>query len=74
GGVTGGVPWGFFFLSARLLARMNVPFLVWGFILPFYAVIDAIETTLNVWSDSNVATLVNHDLYGDAPQKEQAQV
>ena len=33
-----------------------------------------LETTLNVWSDSNVATLVNHDLYGDSPQKEQAQV
>ena len=53
---------------------MNVPILLMGVILPFYAVIDAIETTLNVWSDSNVATLVNHDLYGDSPQKEQAQV
>ena len=26
--------------------------------------IDAIETTLNVWSDSNVAVLVNRDIYG----------
>ena len=69
-----GVPMGCFFLSASLLASMNVPILLMGVILPFYAVIDAIETTLNVWSDSNVATLVNHDLYGDAPQKEQAQV
>ena len=69
-----GVPMGCFFLSASLLASMNVPILLMGVILPFYAVIDAIETTLNVWSDSNVATLVNHDLYGDAPQKEHAQV
>lgn len=58
-----GVPMGCFFLSASLLASMNVPILLMGVILPFYAVIDAIETTLNVWSDSNVAVLVNHDLY-----------
>ena len=60
-----GVPMGCFFLSASLLASMNVPILLMGVILPFYAVIDAIETTLNVWSDSNVATLVNKDLYGE---------
>ena len=58
-----GVPMGCFFLSASLLASMNVPILLMGVILSFYAVIDAIETTLNVWSDSNVAVLVNHDLY-----------
>lgn len=59
-----GVPMGCFFLSASLLASMNVPILLMGVILPFYAVIDAIETTLNVWSDSNVAVLVNKDLHG----------
>ncbi|MGN1208813.1 MAG: dicarboxylate/amino acid:cation symporter [Duodenibacillus sp.] len=59
-----GVPMGCFFLSASLLASMNVPILLMGVILPFYAVIDAIETTLNVWSDSNVAALVDKDLYG----------
>ena len=59
-----GVPMGCFFLSASLLASMNVPILLMGVILPFYAVIDAIETTLNVWSDSNVAVLVNRDIYG----------
>lgn len=58
-----GVPMGCFFLSASLLASMNVPILLMGVILPFYAVIDAIETTLNVWSDSNVAVLVNKDLH-----------
>ncbi len=64
-----GVPMGCFFLSASLLASMNVPILLMGVILPFYAVIDAIETTLNVWSDSNVAAMVNHDMYGDRPEK-----
>ena len=60
-----GVPMGCFFLSASLLASMNVPILLMGVILPFYAVIDAIETTLNVWSDSAVAAMVNKDMYGD---------
>lgn len=60
-----GVPMGCFFLSASLLASMNVPILLMGIILPFYAVIDAIETLLNVWSDSTVATMVNRDIYDD---------
>ena len=51
-----GVPMGCFFLSASLLAGMNVP------ILLFYAVVYAIETALNVWSDSCVAAMVDHDL------------
>ena len=41
---------------------MNVPILLMGVILPFYAVVDAIETALNVWSDSCVAAMVDHDL------------
>lgn len=57
-----GVPMGRFFLSASLLAGMNVPILLMGVILPFYAVVDAIETALNVWSDSCVAAMVDHDL------------
>ena len=57
-----GVPMGCFFLSASLLAGMNVPILLMGVILPFYAVVDAIETALNVWSDSCVAAMVDHDL------------
>lgn len=57
-----GVPMGCFFLSASLLASMNVPILLMGVILPFYAVVDMIETTLNVWSDSTVATVVDKDM------------
>ena len=61
-----GVPMGCFFLSASLLAGMNVPILLMGVILPFYAVVDAIETALNVWSDSCVAAMVDHDLKDEA--------
>ena len=64
-----GVPMGCFFLSASLLASMNVPILLMGVILPFYAVVDMIETTLNVWSDSSVAVAVNKDMKFSAPHQ-----
>lgn len=54
-----GVPMGCYFLSASLLASMNVPIILLGLILPFYSIIDMIETALNVWSDSCVAKVVN---------------
>ncbi|MDF3054136.1 MAG: Sodium:dicarboxylate symporter [Gammaproteobacteria bacterium] len=54
-----GVPMGCFFLSASLLAGMDVPIVLLGIILPFYAVIDMIETSLNVWSDACVAKVVD---------------
>ncbi len=54
-----GVPMGCFFLSASLLASMNVPILLMGIILPFYSLIDMLETALNVWSDSCVVKVVN---------------
>jgi Na+/H+-dicarboxylate symporter len=57
-----GVPMGCFFLSASLLASMNVPITLMGVILPFYSLIDMLETSLNVWSDSCVAKVVNDKL------------
>lgn len=57
-----GVPMGCYFLAASLLSSMNVPIQLMGIILPFYTVLDMVETSLNVWSDSCVATLVNEDI------------
>jgi Na+/H+-dicarboxylate symporter len=54
-----GVPMGCFFLSASLLASMNVPITLMGIILPFYTLIDMLETALNVWSDSCVAKVLD---------------
>ena len=54
-----GVPMGCFFLSASLLTNMNVPIVLMGIILPFYSLIDMLETALNVWSDSCIAKVVN---------------
>jgi Na+/H+-dicarboxylate symporter len=54
-----GVPMGCFFLSASLLASMNVPITLMGVILPFYSLIDMLETALNVWSDACVTKVVD---------------
>jgi Na+/H+-dicarboxylate symporter len=54
-----GVPMGCFFLSASLLASMDVPITLLGVILPFYSIIDMIETSLNVWSDACVTMVVD---------------
>lgn len=60
-----GVPMGCFFLSASLLASMNVPITLMGVILPFYALIDMLETALNVWSDSCVVKVVDEKAISD---------
>lgn len=54
-----GVPMGCFFLSVSLLSGMNVPITLMGVILPFYGLIDMLETALNVWSDACVTKVVN---------------
>ncbi|MBQ7608808.1 MAG: cation:dicarboxylase symporter family transporter, partial [Desulfovibrionaceae bacterium] len=57
-----GVPMGCYFLTLSLMSSMNVPVDLMGIILPIYAIIDMIETCVNVWSDSAVATMTDHDL------------
>ncbi len=57
-----GVPMGCFFLSSAILAAMNVPLHMMGIILPFYALIDMLESAINVWSDSSVVAIVNKEL------------
>lgn len=54
-----GVPMGCYFLSASLLTTMNVPINLLTIILPFYSVIDMLETSLNVFSDSCVLRVIN---------------
>lgn len=60
-----GVPMGCFFLSVSLLASMNVPITLMGVILPFYGLIDMLETALNVWSDACVTKVVNDRAVAD---------
>jgi hypothetical protein len=54
-----GVPMGCFFLSASLLSSMDIPIILLGLILPFYSIIDMIETALNVWSDACVTKVID---------------
>lgn len=65
-----GVPMGCFFLSASLLSSMNIPITLMGVILPFYGIIDMIETSLNVWSDTCVATVINEKMSSTIEIKE----
>lgn len=57
-----GVPMGCYFLSSTFLAAMNVPLHILGVILPFYTLIDMLESAINVWSDSCVATVVYKEI------------
>lgn len=56
-----GVPMGCFFLASSILASKNVPIHLMGSILPLYAFIDMVETSLNVWSDISVAKIVDKE-------------
>ncbi len=57
-----GIPMGCFFLSASLLTGMNIPITLLGLILPFYSIIDMLETSLNVWSDSCVTKVIDKQI------------
>lgn len=57
-----GVPMGCYFLASAFLANMGVPLTILGIILPFYAFIDMLESSINVWSDLSVTALVHQEL------------
>lgn len=57
-----GVPMGCFFLTFSLMSGIGAPVEVLGLILPIYTIIDMIETAENVWSDSCVCAMTNHDM------------
>jgi len=57
-----GVPMGCYFLSSALLAGMNIPLNILGVILPFYTLIDMLESAINVWSDACVTAAVDTKL------------
>ena len=57
-----GVPMGCYFLTLSLMSGINAPIGILGVILPVYAVIDMIETAVNVWSDSCVCAIVDREM------------
>ena len=63
-----GVPMGCYFLTLSLMSSLGAPLGLMGIILPIYAVIDMIETAENVWSDSAVCAMTDHDLKDSLPE------
>ena len=59
-----GVPMGCYFLTLSLMSSLGVPLGIMGIILPIFTIIDMIETAENVWSDSCVCAMTDHDLQG----------
>ena len=57
-----GVPMGCFFLTLSLMSGIGAPVAVLGVILPVYTIIDMVETAENVWSDSCVCAMTDHDI------------
>jgi Na+/H+-dicarboxylate symporter len=62
-----GVPMGCYFLASAFLATMNIPLHLLGFILPFYSLIDMLESAINVWSDSCVTAVVHKEIEEESP-------
>ena len=64
-----GVPMGCYFLTLSLMSGIGAPIGIMGLILPIYTIIDMIETAENVWSDSCVCAMTDHDLKGNLNQE-----
>ena len=65
-----GVPMGCYFLTLSLMSGIGAPIGIMGIILPIYTIIDMVETAENVWSDSCVCAMTDHDLKGKIAEEE----
>ncbi|MCI6086777.1 MAG: dicarboxylate/amino acid:cation symporter [Selenomonas sp.] len=68
-----GVPMGCYFLTLSLMSSVGAPLGLLGVILPIYTIIDMIETAENVWSDSCVCAMTDHDLAGQLEEAKPAE-
>ena len=48
--------------AALVAEKIIAPVAIMGIILPVYTIIDMIETAENVWSDSCVSAMTDHDI------------
>lgn len=64
-----GVPMGCYFLATAFLTAMDLPLTIMGLILPLYALLDMVETAVNVWSDGVITAVVEKDLRESSPVK-----
>ena len=66
-----GVPMGCYFLTLSLMSGIGANVGIMGIILPIYTIIDMIETSENVWSDSCVCLITNKRIKGKIAEKEE---
>jgi Na+/H+-dicarboxylate symporter len=59
-----GVPMGCFTMVIVLLTYLHVPLHIMTLILPFYLLLDMLESAINVWSDICVTAIIAKDLDG----------
>ena len=52
------VPMGCYFMVVSFLVSMKIPLEIMTNILPFYLILDMIETAINVWSDICITSIV----------------
>lgn len=64
-----GVPMGCYFLASLLLTSTGIPLVFMGLILPFYPILDMIETAVNVWSDICITKITDKKLKEGALQE-----
>lgn len=57
-----GVPMGCYFLTLSLMSGIGADVSIMGIILPIYTIIDMVETSENVWSDSCVCAIADRRL------------
>lgn len=57
-----GVPMGCYFLTSAFLTSMNVPLYLMGLILPIYTILDMLESSVNVWSNSCICQVVDKEM------------
>ena len=57
-----GVPMGCYFLTLSLMSGIGADISIMGIILPIYTIIDMVETSENVWSDSCVCAITNRKM------------
>ena len=54
-----GVPMGCYFMASAYITSMNLPLHFMSLILPFYLILDMLETAINVWSDACVTAVAD---------------
>ena len=57
-----GVPMGCFFMASAFLSNYDLAVNLMPIILPFYTILDMLETAINVWSDGCVTRVVDKKL------------